>query len=114
MRQVSFSPCTKQEAGPEIWHACVQEQLKQQRIAEREAKDKQRAAEREAKDKERMKKAKEDEKRRAKEEAARKEEQERLRKVCSVAVFMSWRRRLYSAAALPAGLARLAVHFHEM
>lgn len=58
-----------------------QEELKQQRIAEREAKEKQKIAEREAKDKERKKRAKEEEKRRVKEEALRKEEQERLRKV---------------------------------
>lgn len=60
---------------------CVQEQLKQQRIAEREAKEMQRAAEREAKEKERKKRAKDEEKRRAKEEAAQQKEQERLRKV---------------------------------
>lgn len=59
----------------------LQEQLKQQRIAEREAKEKQKEAEREAKERERKKRAKENEKRRANEEVLRKEEQERLRKV---------------------------------
>ena len=75
------SPCACWWAAPNAWLTCAQEQLKQQRIAEREAKEKQREAEREAKEKERKKRAKEAEKRRATEEAARQEERERLRKV---------------------------------
>ena len=61
--------------------AYQQEELKQKEIAEREAKKKQREAEREAKEKERKKRLKEQEKRRTKEEAAKKEEEERMRKV---------------------------------
>ena len=68
-------------ADPPLPSVPLQEQLKQQRIAEREAKEKQKEVEREAKEKERKKRAKENEKRRAREEALRKEEQERLRKV---------------------------------
>lgn len=69
------------EACPYKPSACQQEELKQKEIAEREAKKKQREAEREAKEKERKKRLKEQEKRRIKEEAAKKEEEERMRKV---------------------------------
>ena len=76
-----FTCNSTREAFSEKLAAYQQEELKQKEIAEREAKKKQREAEREAKEKERKKRLKEQEKRRAKEEAAKKEEQERTRKV---------------------------------